>query len=115
MGYAFQRTGDLLTCLADPEPDVRVLATSYTPNVEEGKKPAAGGKANIYDIQPQMWTYERTFAKDGDVPDDIGKLFLEVSEFLIGKLTVTISDGFLPFFDDFAGFTGDAHHPDAVL
>src|SRR5262249_28202680 len=43
----------------DISPDVRVLATSYTPNVKEGKKPAAGGKANIYDIQPQMWAYER--------------------------------------------------------
>jgi putative membrane-bound dehydrogenase-like protein len=44
----------------DLAPDIRVLATSYTPNVKEGKKPAEGGKANIYDIQPQMWTYERT-------------------------------------------------------
>jgi putative membrane-bound dehydrogenase-like protein len=50
----------------DISPDVRVLASSYTPNVKEGKKPAAGGKANIYDIQPQMWTYERVFAKDGE-------------------------------------------------
>ncbi len=50
----------------DISPDVRVLATSYTPNVKEGKKPAAGGKANIYDIQPQMWTYERVFAKEGE-------------------------------------------------
>ena len=43
----------------DISPDVRVLATSYTPNVKEGKKPAADGKVNIYDIQPQMWVYER--------------------------------------------------------
>ncbi len=43
----------------DISPDVRVLATSYTPNVKEGKKAAAGGKPHIYDIQPQMWTYER--------------------------------------------------------
>jgi len=43
----------------DISPDVRVLATSYTPNVREGRKPADGGKANIYDIQPQMWTYEK--------------------------------------------------------
>ncbi len=43
----------------DLAPDIRVLATSYTPNVKEGKKQAEGGKAHIYDIQPQMWTYER--------------------------------------------------------
>src|SRR4051812_47583150 len=36
-----------------------VPATSYTPNVPAGKKPAEGGKANIYDIQPQMWVYEK--------------------------------------------------------
>jgi len=46
----------------DISPDVRVLATSYTPNVKDGKKPAAGGKANIYDIQPQMWVYERVWS-----------------------------------------------------
>ena len=28
-------------------------------SVREGKKVAEGGKANIYDIQPQMWTYEK--------------------------------------------------------
>jgi putative membrane-bound dehydrogenase-like protein len=44
----------------DVSPDVRVLATAYTPNVRDGKNPAEGGKAHIYDIQPQMWTYERT-------------------------------------------------------
>ena len=43
----------------DLAPEVRVLATSYTPNVRDGKKPADGGKAHIYDIQPQMWTYEK--------------------------------------------------------
>ncbi|HEV7867870.1 MAG TPA: ThuA domain-containing protein, partial [Chthoniobacteraceae bacterium] len=43
----------------DISPDVRVLATSYTPNVPSGRKVAAGGKANIYDIQPQMWVYEK--------------------------------------------------------
>jgi uncharacterized protein len=43
----------------DIAPEVRVLATSYTPNVPAGKKVAEGGKANIYDIQPQMWTYEK--------------------------------------------------------
>ncbi len=43
----------------DISPDVKVLATAYTPNVREGKKVAEGGKANIYDIQPQMWAYEK--------------------------------------------------------
>ncbi len=44
----------------DLSPDIKVLATSYTPNVLPGRKPAEGGNANIYDIQPQMWTYEHT-------------------------------------------------------
>ena len=44
----------------DLSPDIHVLATSYTPNAREGRKPAAGNKTHIYDIQPQMWTYERT-------------------------------------------------------
>ena len=43
----------------DLAPEVRVLATAYTPKVKDGKKPAEGGKAHIYDIQPQMWTYEK--------------------------------------------------------
>ena len=43
----------------DLSPDIRVLATSYTPNVPGGKKPVEGGKATIYDIQPMMWAYER--------------------------------------------------------
>jgi putative membrane-bound dehydrogenase-like protein len=43
----------------DLAPEVRVLATAYTPNVKDGKKPAEGGKAHIYDIQPQMWAYEK--------------------------------------------------------
>ena len=51
----------------DISPDVRVLATAYTPNVKAGKKAAEGGKANIFDIQPQMWTYERT-AEGGTKP-----------------------------------------------
>ena len=51
----------------DISPDVRVLATSYTPNVRDGKKPAEGGKVNVFDIQPQMWTYERT-AEGGAKP-----------------------------------------------
>jgi putative membrane-bound dehydrogenase-like protein len=51
----------------DLAPDIRVLATSFTPKVREGKKPADGGKAHIYDIQPQMWAYERT-AEGGTSP-----------------------------------------------
>lgn len=51
----------------DISPEVRVLATAYTPKVKDGKKAAEGGKANIYDIQPQMWTYERT-AEGGATP-----------------------------------------------
>ena len=60
----------------DVKPEARVLAASYTPNVKEGKKPAAGGKAHIYDIQPQMWAYE----KDGyrafvSIPGHLFKTF----------------------------------------
>ncbi len=43
----------------DISPDVRVLASAYTPNGKNGAQPAKGGKTNIYDIQPQMWTYEK--------------------------------------------------------
>lgn len=50
----------------DVKPEARVLAASYTPKVKEGKKQAEGGKAHIYDIQPQMWAYERGFAKEGE-------------------------------------------------
>ena len=45
----------------DVKDGVQVLATSYTPKVREGRKPAEGGKAHIYDIQPQMWAYENTW------------------------------------------------------
>jgi putative membrane-bound dehydrogenase-like protein len=51
----------------DLRPDIRVLATSYTPKVRDGKKQAAGGKAHIYDIQPQIWSFERT-AEGGSRP-----------------------------------------------
>jgi putative membrane-bound dehydrogenase-like protein len=51
----------------DISPDVRVLATAYTPKVKDGKKAAEGGKVNVYDIQPQMWVYERT-AEGGTTP-----------------------------------------------
>ncbi len=56
-------------------PEVRVLATAYTPKAidtggkgnREAQARAAEAVAlrkgvNIYDIQPQMWTYERTIA-----------------------------------------------------
>ncbi|OYV06844.1 MAG: hypothetical protein CFE26_04155, partial [Verrucomicrobiales bacterium VVV1] len=43
----------------DLSPEIRVLATSYTPNVPGNKKPVEGGKAHIYDIQPMMWAYEK--------------------------------------------------------
>ncbi|QIF01278.1 PVC-type heme-binding CxxCH protein [Roseimicrobium sp. ORNL1] len=61
-------------------PEVKVLAAAYTPKAADtrgkGNKEAqqraaeavAKGKAvNIYDIQPQMWTYERT-AEGGSTP-----------------------------------------------
>ncbi|MFN0127368.1 MAG: PVC-type heme-binding CxxCH protein [Verrucomicrobiales bacterium] len=51
----------------DISPDARVLATSYTPNVLEGRQPAEGNKPHIYDIQPQMWVYEKT-AEGGSKP-----------------------------------------------
>ena len=38
-------------------PEIQVLAAAYTPKPKEG--PAGEGQAvNIYDIQPQIWTYE---------------------------------------------------------
>ncbi len=45
----------------DMKPGARVLGASYTPKVANGKKSAEGGKAHIYDIQPQMWVYESTW------------------------------------------------------
>ncbi len=51
----------------DISPDVRVLATSYTPNVPAGRRQASQGAAHIYDIQPQMWVYEKT-ADGGSQP-----------------------------------------------
>ncbi len=60
----------------DVKPEARVLAASYTPNVKQGKKQAEGAKAHIYDIQPQMWAYE----KDGyrafvSIPGHLFKTF----------------------------------------
>ncbi len=60
----------------DVKPEARVLAASYTPNVKQGKKQAEGAKTHIYDIQPQMWAYE----KDGyrafvSIPGHLFKTF----------------------------------------
>jgi hypothetical protein len=51
-------------------PEVRVLAAAYTPKptgaqntnaLKRAEALTAGGKrVSIYDVQPQMWTYERT-------------------------------------------------------
>ena len=56
----------------DLQPDVRVLAAAYTPKPAGARNAGAqrradeltsGGKrVSVYDIQPQMWTYERTAA-----------------------------------------------------
>ncbi|HEY2952633.1 MAG TPA: PVC-type heme-binding CxxCH protein, partial [Verrucomicrobiae bacterium] len=44
-------------------PEARVLGVTYTPsrpnNARAGARTAAGGKPSVYDIQPQMWTYEK--------------------------------------------------------
>ncbi len=42
----------------DISPDVHVLATTYTPYGRGGKQ--GGDKPQVFDIQPQMWAYERT-------------------------------------------------------
>lgn len=49
----------------DIKPEVRVLATSYTPNGRGGK--GGGSKTQVFDIQPQMWVYEKT-AEGGSAP-----------------------------------------------
>ncbi len=41
----------------DIMPEVKVLAAAYTPKPKEGQA-EAGKPVNIYDIQPQIWTYE---------------------------------------------------------
>jgi putative membrane-bound dehydrogenase-like protein len=64
----------------DVSPDAHILATAYTPKAIDtggkGNKEAQARAAeavaqrkgvNIYDIQPQMWTYERT-AEGGSKP-----------------------------------------------
>ncbi|MFA6546221.1 MAG: PVC-type heme-binding CxxCH protein, partial [Limisphaerales bacterium] len=55
----------------DVSPDARVLAAAYTPNVSAARKndprgQPQGGKVTVYDLAPQMWTYERTL--DGGKP-----------------------------------------------
>ncbi len=42
----------------DISPDVKVLATTYTPYGRGGK--GLGNKAQVFDIQPMMWAYEKT-------------------------------------------------------
>ncbi|MGI8602288.1 MAG: PVC-type heme-binding CxxCH protein [Verrucomicrobiales bacterium] len=53
----------------DLSPDIRVLAAAWTPNprganaraAERAQQLTGGGKkVSVYDIQPQIWTYERT-------------------------------------------------------
>jgi uncharacterized protein len=54
----------------DVLPDVRILATAYTPKPAGARNAAfqrrademtgGGKKVGIYDIQPQMWTYEKS-------------------------------------------------------
>ncbi|MBM3876750.1 MAG: c-type cytochrome [Verrucomicrobia bacterium] len=55
----------------DLSPDARVLAAAYTPNMSESRRnqknaQPAKGKVTVYDLAPQMWTYER--ALDGGKP-----------------------------------------------
>ncbi|MGH9374239.1 MAG: PVC-type heme-binding CxxCH protein [Vicinamibacterales bacterium] len=61
----------------DMLPDVRVLAAAYTPksagarnaNSQKRAEQLTGGgkRVSIYDVQPQMWTYEQT-AEGGSTP-----------------------------------------------
>jgi putative membrane-bound dehydrogenase-like protein len=45
-------------------PEARVLAATYTPNRPDTARASAqsAGKPSVYDIQPQMWVYEKTLA-----------------------------------------------------
>jgi putative membrane-bound dehydrogenase-like protein len=48
----------------DLSPDVRVLAAAYTPNTASARKQdqrglPPKGKVTVYDIAPQIWTYEK--------------------------------------------------------
>jgi len=48
----------------DLSPDAHVLAVAYTPKRTNSRRPGASTavdrRASVYDIQPQMWTYERS-------------------------------------------------------
>jgi len=50
----------------DLSPDIQVLAVAYTPKRTTGPRRNSGqgtpaaAQPSVYDIQPQMWTYERT-------------------------------------------------------
>src|SRR4051812_41352810 len=54
----------------DLSPDIRVLAVAYTPKRTNSRRTdastAADRRVSVYDIQPQMWTYERSI--DGAAP-----------------------------------------------
>ena len=55
----------------DLSPDARVLAAAYTPNMAANRRnqknaQPASGKITVYDLAPQIWTYERTV--DGGKP-----------------------------------------------
>lgn len=44
----------------DIRPEAKILAAAYTPKAKDGSLPQGRVDAvNIYDIQPQIWTYER--------------------------------------------------------
>jgi putative membrane-bound dehydrogenase-like protein len=45
----------------DLDPTINVLASAFTPKVTGNRAPRPGDsatRANVYDLQPQMWTYE---------------------------------------------------------
>lgn len=49
----------------DLDPSIRILGAAYTPNTRNARRndprgQPTGGKVTVYDIQPQMWTFERT-------------------------------------------------------
>jgi len=54
----------------DMDPRVRVLGAAYTPNIRSTRNDQRGlpqkGKITVYDIQPQMWTFENQL--DGGQP-----------------------------------------------
>ena len=40
-------------------PEARILAASYTPKRPNNPRGGASNKPSVYDVQPQMWTYEK--------------------------------------------------------